>query len=510
MPIVVIYSWLFYLTPYRRTLKMSDSNRTGISLVEEVTWGTNPATQQRDMAFTGESLSFNIDNITSNSIRSDRQVTDLIQTGASCAGDINFELKYATEISDLLQGSLWDSRWHGVGSSVGGTFLTTAANTCVITVLTNTFVFNAAFVTAGFGLAVGQTFTLTGTAGALNDGTFTVETRILAGTLTVTTVEIPGGANETLDDAPVGTFVVNILETLTADATASGLDFSFNLGADTLTLGANIPHDIVQDQWIEVNGATANNNGYHRVVTVVGQVITVEATPGFGTTEVVQAAATVKGARIRNGVTENSYWIERSHGDITQFFQFAGMVINTMNMTFAANAIATGTFGFIGRVATLTQATSGTGTNAAAATTNVMNAVANVGTIRINNVAAASCLVQEIGISLNNNVRGLSSIGYLGFCDVGVGEVALTGTLNLYFLSDTYYDLYLAGTAFSLEWKVEDAAGNAYIFRLPECKFNSDTVNASSKNTDILENAAFTAIMDPTYGYCIEVIRISA
>lgn len=491
---------------------MSDANRTGISFVEEVTWGTNPATQQRNMAFTGESLAFNIDNITSNSIRTDRQVSDLIQTGASCSGDINFELKYATEISNLMQGALWDDEWHGVGSPDQATWLTTAARTCVITVATNTFVFNAAFVTAGLNLSIGQTFTLTGTAGALNDGTYTVATRTMAATLTVTTVEAPGGADETLDDAPVGTFVFNIKETIVSAASASNLDFVINAGADTLTLGSAIVHDIVTGQWIELSGAAANNNGYHYVTNVTGQVITVSATPGFGTGETLDEtdAAVLRGARIRNGVTENSYWIERSHADVTQYFQFAGMVVNTMNMTFAANAIATGTFGFIGSAATLTQATSGTGTNAAAATTSVMNAVANVGTILINGTAAASCLIQEISISLNNNVRGLSSIGQLGFCDIGVGEIALTGTLNLYFLNDTYYDMFLAGTAFSLSWKTEDAAGNAYIFYMPECKFTTDAVNAGSKNSDIMENTGFTAILDPTLLFTIQICKFAA
>jgi hypothetical protein len=44
---------------------------------------------------TGEGLNFNIANIVSNEIRSDRQITDLVQVDAEAAGPINIELSYA-------------------------------------------------------------------------------------------------------------------------------------------------------------------------------------------------------------------------------------------------------------------------------------------------------------------------------------------------------------------------------------------------------------------------------
>ena len=89
---------------------MSDANRIQLRYCEEDTWGTTPATRAlQELRLTGESLSYNIANIVSTEIRDDRQVTDLIQTGAECGGGTNFELSYGT-YDDFMEGALW-SDW---------------------------------------------------------------------------------------------------------------------------------------------------------------------------------------------------------------------------------------------------------------------------------------------------------------------------------------------------------------------------------------------------------------
>lgn len=57
----------------------SDTARSQLFFTEEVTWGLTPAVALDAVRFTGESLNFAIDNVQSNEIRSDRQITDLIQ-----------------------------------------------------------------------------------------------------------------------------------------------------------------------------------------------------------------------------------------------------------------------------------------------------------------------------------------------------------------------------------------------------------------------------------------------
>ena len=122
---------------------MADANKTQIAYGVESTWGTAVGTLKK-LRFTGESLNFNITNISSNEIRSDRQVTDLIQTGADCSGGINFELSYGA-FDDLIAGALCNA-WTGIDGT----------NTSVATNSTKTI----SITTSGTMTAVGFSFNL--------------------------------------------------------------------------------------------------------------------------------------------------------------------------------------------------------------------------------------------------------------------------------------------------------------------------------------------------------------
>lgn len=405
---------------------MSDANRSQLSYVAETTWGTTPGTATlQKLRFTDESLAFNIENIQSNEIRSDRQTTDLIQTGADCSGGISFELSYGA-LDDLLVGALWATQWEGVAA--------------------------------------------TATA------------------------------------------------TITSGATGSNLEFTLNSTNNTIIFGSSVTHQIVAGQWIELTGSAADD-GYHFVKSVSTQTLTLMKTPGITTGEVLDEtdAATIKGSRLRNGTTENSFSIERYHADKTQYFGFTGMVPNTLAMTAAANSIMTGTLDFIGKDATR-GATSIGSTYSATTTADVMNAVSNVGQIMEGATTGATyafatisgVFISELSFTLNNNVRGLAAIGTLGNADLGVGSVEVTGTLNTYFENGNLYDKYLAGTESAISFKVQDSSGNAYIFTFPRVKFQTDTVNVGGLNSDVMENMTWQAIRHATFGYTVEIDKFAA
>lgn len=88
----------------------ASSNLARLLIAPEVTFGVTPTSgDSKTLRFTGESLQFGITTETSQEIRSDRQISDLIQTGAEASGDINFELSYGT-YDDLIAaalGNLW-------------------------------------------------------------------------------------------------------------------------------------------------------------------------------------------------------------------------------------------------------------------------------------------------------------------------------------------------------------------------------------------------------------------
>lgn len=89
---------------------MVDSSQTRLAYITESTWGTTPATPTLlEQRFTGESLTPNIETTVSNEIRSDRNITDIIQTGQSAGGSVDFELSYGS-FDDWLE-SLMYSTW---------------------------------------------------------------------------------------------------------------------------------------------------------------------------------------------------------------------------------------------------------------------------------------------------------------------------------------------------------------------------------------------------------------
>lgn len=82
---------------------MSDTNLVSVAIAAESTFGTAPTTGYKFLRYTGESLTFNINNTQSSEIRNDRNVSDMVRTDASCSGDLNFELTFGT-FDDLLEG----------------------------------------------------------------------------------------------------------------------------------------------------------------------------------------------------------------------------------------------------------------------------------------------------------------------------------------------------------------------------------------------------------------------
>lgn len=89
---------------------MVDSSQTRLAYIEEVTSGTTPATPTLlEQRFTSEGLNANIENVVSNEIRADRNVSDLIQVGSSAGGSVDFELSYGS-FDDWFE-SLMYSTW---------------------------------------------------------------------------------------------------------------------------------------------------------------------------------------------------------------------------------------------------------------------------------------------------------------------------------------------------------------------------------------------------------------
>jgi hypothetical protein len=88
---------------------MTNSSQTRLARIAEVTYGTTPATPTFLVnRYTSEKLNANIQTVTSNEIRADRNVTDVIQTGSEVGGSLDFELSYGS-YEDYLESLLYST-----------------------------------------------------------------------------------------------------------------------------------------------------------------------------------------------------------------------------------------------------------------------------------------------------------------------------------------------------------------------------------------------------------------
>ena len=171
----------------------ADSSRAQLYMSEEVIWGEDPLLKSprpkmKEVRFTGESLVHAQESVTSDEIRSDGQITDLVRVGVSATGDINYELSYGT--FDRFFEGLMRNDWTAeidVNAGVG-------SPTASVTVTTNTGASTVDVPGAQFNsILIGSWIQISGSAIPANNGYFLV-TNNVAGLLTVT----PGVTTEVL------------------------------------------------------------------------------------------------------------------------------------------------------------------------------------------------------------------------------------------------------------------------------------------------------------------------
>jgi len=187
---------------------MSDSSSVQLFFVEESQWGVTPDNSPdvvNEFRFTNESLTQNTTTATSEEIRSDRQVSDIIRTQIGAGGDVGVELSYGSH-DPLLAGALYDD----FSTPVNETGLT------VQIVLPSPLNNTATLIVSGGSpdplrnVQVGQFVQLAGSvASPSNDGYYKVTAKGTLSPHTLTITPAPASA-ETINPASLkGTFIKN-------------------------------------------------------------------------------------------------------------------------------------------------------------------------------------------------------------------------------------------------------------------------------------------------------------
>ncbi|HVJ31664.1 MAG TPA: phage tail tube protein [Terriglobia bacterium] len=482
---------------------MGDTNRTQLGIVAESAFGTIPANPAFEtLRVTSSGLKFTPKTVTSDEIRADGQVTDLILVGEEAGGPVGQELSYGA-CDTLLQGAM-RSAWVAkpkilnVTADSNITDAGTTANTYAVTSGGAAFKANMLCRATGFtNSANNQIFPVASSTGTTVVGTtlgLTAETAPPAGAQ----LQVIGfqGASGDLT-----------LTAATKTLASTSLDFT--------TLG------LVAGEWVKIGGsaagnkfATAANNDWYRIASIAAHAIVFDVVPA-GLTDDTGTGKTIRvftGDYIRNGTTEYSYTIERQYQDLASpaYEYFRGQEIDEMVFTFDAEKIVTVETTFLGKDAQIGTTRQSGATDIAAPTNAVINTSANVGQITLGGVAVAGpSYVKTASLSIKRNLRQRTAVGILGAASIGSGEVDVTGDWNVYFGDTSIYSAILANTASAMAIRVarSDANGQTILFDVPRTKYSDGSPSVSGKNQDVMLPAKYQGLMHPTLGYTAQVSR---
>lgn len=501
---------------------MSDTNRVGLRFFKSsqrtapIPGGPFVLDQLR---FTGTpNLAFQPNTITSEEIRSDRQVSDLILVGAEAGGDTGFELSYAA-FDELIQGAMFNT-YTETESKTGTTEITG-------------FAVGTMDVDVGGDFIVGQIGRLQKLAtGVIGDGIYEI-TNIAVNTLTLNplagTNTNPILGTETADadtNFQVTGFVAQVAGDIDITVTGPDAVVQFPVGALDDAMGTGLPLAI--GAWIKMQEfLTVGNNVWARVreIDLGADTVTLDAQTGMATdtaaTELVQV---FYGSRVENGadaISDNQFAVERrfeDHNPVTREL-FLGMALNNFNLTLSPQAIAVGNmtwFGFSSDVSnndpSYPELYDALPTDKAAEQFDVYNTSSDIGRLGrgVDPIDAAGVnFVLEATIEINNNLRRQPAVGVFGAAGIGVGEFGVTGTLSTYFDNDEILQIILTNQETTLDLIAEGGDGRSIVFDMPRIKFSGGAPDVPGKNQDVTIPGTYQAILSQTYGYTLSTQNVS-
>ena len=349
--------------------------------------------------------------------------------------------------------------------------------------------------------------------------------------LTRTDIGVEGGFDFELSGKEYDPFIEGLLGSTYTHYGTLGLATlagSVTAASGTLTSTAIPTTNLGLGQWFKVippAAATAAQKAYyadawfktHGTTPVSATVITLDAsTPiaaagqgALGSGWGVSSSVVSNGASLSRGFT-----FEYAMTDINQFLPFTGCRMNGMSLDIQVGSIVTGNFAVLGQSHVgMVGATTLPGSPVASQSLEVMNAVADIGLIYEGGtsiLSATSSFIKSVKLDITNNMRAQKAVGVMGNVGVGLGELELTGTLEVYVPDATYYTKWFNGVNTSLAIGMADAAGNGYLIELDKVTFKDGGLNPGGQSEDAMLSLPFQAFYNAATGRGIRITRAVA
>jgi hypothetical protein len=483
-----------------------DSNRVRVAGIRETTLGVMPTSPLlRTAGITAEGLSIAPQFFVPNEIRADRMSADPSLINVMVGGNENFELAFIPDASfnsEVFRSAFFSSwtrgaTWDNSDATFGAI---SAVATGALTVTDGSALANGF---AASSVALGHLVRNTGFGVNANNGLFRASA---AGSGTSIAFTAGSFTVEASPPAAARSKVVGF-QGAAGDITATATGLA-STALNFTTLGLQV------GQWLKIGDGssavfgftgTASNNGWARISgPITASAIPLDNLP-TGWAADAGAGQTIRvffGDTIRNGTTRTSLSVEKtflSQATPTRI-QYRGLTVDQLGLSFQTGQAILASASFMGTDYAQSTSAIGGAVYAAAPSAAKLTSNASVGRIAENGVAISTAnWVRSLNITLANNVRRIEGVGKIGAYELGVGEIAVSGTLETYFSDNTLLTKLLGQTITNINARAQ-ANNQALIVGLPRVTLTGGDPNAQGKNQDVTLPLSFVTSIDPTTG----------
>lgn len=218
----------------------------------------------------------------------------------------------------------------------------------------------------------------------------------------------------------------------------------------------------------------------------------------------ITADQLVVGDTLHRHLFEKRFTVDAHAPAVYSFHRYLDCAVNTFNLSISPNDPITGSFGLIGSSMQDPAATEISGATYVDAGTNPVFQAPLVADIKLDratgtDIALTTYCFNSLSMSLTNNIKGLTCIGFLGNKDSVLGRCNITLTANVYFADDEVLKMLKTYEEFAVTVELRDALATPnkhfYKFQFPRCKFSSVKVVAGGSGQDVLAECAITALL---------------
>lgn len=347
--------------------------------------------------------------------------------------------------------------------------------------------------------------------------------------LTQVDMNVDGGFDFELSGKEYDTFLEASLLSSFAHYGTLGIGTTFSATTTSSTITAAVAPtttsaftNLAVGSWIKIippAGATTAVKAYfadkwfklHAVTAPTSTVITLDASTPIVAPGIVTAIAgyAISQSVMQNASAGKSFTFEYALSDVSQFLAYTGCRVDGFDLSLDVGSLIKGSFNIMGAGHTINAATTLPGSPVASNTLDVMNAVTDLGQVfeGSNNLLTNGSFVHSAKLSVKNGLRAQKAIGVFGTAGFGYGELAITGTLDVYFQDATYYSKWLANTSTSISLGLSDQYGNGYLFEMEKVQFKDGALNTSGRTNDVMLSLPFQAFVNPATGRGIRITR---